>query len=132
LRLLAHDGFYTVTSDPVSVEIPTLPPSVAMLNPRDGSRMEVGSSLRLWGVVTQSSGEPIEPESARWLIDGEEVARGLDVFTVAPEDEGRHRCTLIVETYGETAEANVEFETVALPDEGRQGESEQFGSQEEV
>ena len=131
LRLLAHDGFFTVTSDPVSVEIPTLPPSVAILNPRDGSRMEVGSSLRLWGVVTRSSGEPVEPESARWLIDGEEVARGLDVFIAAP-DEGQHRCTLIVETYGETAEANVEFETVALPYESRQGESEQLGSQEEA
>jgi hypothetical protein len=114
LRLLAHDGFFTAASEPVSLEIPQRPPTAAILHPRDGSRMEAGSVLRLWGTGTNGSGRSAEPGFARWLIDGYEVARGLDVFVTAP-GEGKHRCTLIIEAGRDLAEATITFETVAVP-----------------
>jgi hypothetical protein len=62
----------------------------------------------------RSSGDPVDPDSARWLIDGEEVARGLDVFVTAP-DEGEHRCALIAEADGQTTERVAHFQTVSIP-----------------
>jgi hypothetical protein len=119
LRVLAHDGFFTTISDPVFIELPVRPPTVAILNPREGSRMEAGGTLRLWGVSARSSGDPVDPDSARWLIDGEEVARGLDVFVTAP-DEGEHRCALIVEADGQTTERVAHFQTISVPTEDRE------------
>jgi hypothetical protein len=85
--------------------------------------MEAGATLRLWGVSTRKSGDPVDPESARWLIDGEEVARGLDVYVTAL-DEGEHRCTLIVEADGETAETAAKFKTIRVPSEYREADLE--------
>jgi hypothetical protein len=116
LRLLAHDGFFTATSDPISVEIPLRVPTAAILDPRDGSRMEAGSPLRLWGIGTHGTGKLVEPGYARWLINGNEVARGLNVFVTAPS-EGKHSCTLIIEAGRESTEVTITFETVAVPHE---------------
>ena len=59
------------------------------------------------------SGRSAEPGFARWLIDGNEVARGFDVFVSLP-GEGKHRCTLIVELGAESAQATNTFECVAV------------------
>jgi hypothetical protein len=99
-----------------SVEIPLRVPTAAILDPRDGSRMEAGSPLRLWGIGTHGTGKLVEPGYARWLINGNEVARGLNVFVTAPS-EGKHSCTLIIEAGRESTEVTITFETVAVPHE---------------
>ncbi len=114
LRMLANDGFYTTTSDPVSVNIPPRSPSVAILYPRNNIELRINSTMRLQGVCTDSSGQPAAPESVAWLIDDKQVGTGLDVFVTAPP-EGKHRCTLKVVVNRETIEQTLEFKTVVLP-----------------
>jgi hypothetical protein len=51
VRLLLHDGFDTVVSEPPSVIIGELPPEVAILSPRDGEMVVRDGSVRLWGAA---------------------------------------------------------------------------------
>jgi hypothetical protein len=117
VQLLAHDGFSTAVSESVAIEIPARPPSVAILHPQDGRTLQAGGTLRLWGAATSGAGEPVNPERTRWLIDGQEVARGLDAWVVAPP-EGDHECTLVVED-GEPVTRTSRFRTVGPPPESR-------------
>jgi len=121
LRLLVHDGFYTAISKSVSIKVQPHLPSAAILTPRDGTTILVGRRFRLWGVATDTSGASVDPESVRWLIDGKELARGLDAFVTAPS-EGQHRCTLIVDANGKTVEQTHKFKTVTMPREDEQTE----------
>lgn len=114
VRLLVHDGFFTTISDPISIEIPSKPPSVAILYPKDNSKILAGGGLRLWGSAISSSGNPIEPSFAHWIIDDKEVARGLDVFIKAPE-EGEHNCILVVDYDTQVTEKKIRFRTIAIP-----------------
>jgi hypothetical protein len=95
VRLLLHDGFDTSVSDPVKVRIPSRGPDAAILSPQEGETLIVGRPLRLWGSGVAASGEPLTDEDARWLIDGKEVGRGLDVWTVVPE-VGDHVVSLVL------------------------------------
>jgi hypothetical protein len=114
IRLLASDGFYTATSDPIEVKVPVRPPSIVIFNPREGSKLQENSTLRLWGTGTHSSSKPVDPTSARWLIDDKEVAHGLDAFITAPK-EGEHTCTLIIEANGQTNKLSIKFQTLFIP-----------------
>ncbi len=109
--MLAHDGFYTATSRPISVRVPTRAPSADILYPRKDAMVQAGSTLRLWGDAAFSSNKPDKSNSARWLIDGKEVAHGLDAFITAPA-QGQHRCTLIVTAGGKKVEKTHTFKTV--------------------
>ena len=91
LRLLVHDGFYTTTSKPVPVRIPSAAPKCSILNPLDGTTILAGRRFRLWGAVTGMPDTSADSESVRWLIDGKEIARGLDIYVTAPP-EGQHHC----------------------------------------
>jgi hypothetical protein len=51
VRVLLHDGFDTVVSEPASVSVGELPPEVAILSPRDGEMVVRGGSVRLWGAA---------------------------------------------------------------------------------
>jgi hypothetical protein len=114
LRLLANDGFYTSMSEPIRIEVPQHPPSVVIFSPYEGRIMLENTTLRLWGTGANNSGKPIEATSARWIIDGKEVARGFDIFMAAPS-EGQHSCTLIVDSDGLTGQESTKFETLGLP-----------------
>jgi hypothetical protein len=114
LRLLVHDGFFTAVSAPVRVEIPGRPPSIGIVHPYDGGTLAAEGPLRLWGEVIDAAGQPLESVEARWLLDGEEVAQGLDAFGAAPA-AGEHRCTLIVTVDGQTLRESVRFRTLAIP-----------------
>ena len=72
--------------------------------------------MRLWAISADSRGEPVPDESGRWLLDGDEVETGLDVFVDAPKP-GKHRAALIVETREGRVEATATFTTVELPEE---------------
>ncbi len=96
-RLLASDGFDTAASDSVSVDMPVRPPTVSIIAPRDDETLQAAGVLRLWGAVTLDGRPAAEFDSARWLIDGNSVAEGLDVFVHAPP-AGRHIVDLVVNT----------------------------------
>ena len=115
VQVLAHDGFFTSTSEPNRVSVPPRSPAVTILHPQTGRTVAAGGTLRLWGVATSATTEPIDPERCRWLVDGEEVARGLDAYVAAPPP-GEHRCTLVVDVEPQ-GQADTVFATVEVPTE---------------
>jgi hypothetical protein len=114
LQVVAHDGFFSVASEPVALTLPTHPPIVSILHPREGSAVAAGGTLHLWAATTGGVGQVDEPDDYRWLVDGREVGRGLEVWMTAP-DAGEHRCTLRLEGDGERIQRTVPFKAVATP-----------------
>lgn len=96
LRLLVSDGFRTVTSELIVMTAPRRPLEPSILSPRDGQTILSPGTVRLWGTATMASGEAVSDEQARWLIDDQEVAKGLDAFVAAPRP-GEHRATLAIQ-----------------------------------
>lgn len=121
VRILLHDGFDTVVSEPASVIIGELPPEVAILSPRDGEMVVRGGSVRLWGAAMQQDGTPLgDGDTVVWLLDGDEVQRGLDTWLDAPAP-GVH--TLEVKV-GDSSRAAVTFRVVdPETDYGKEGSS---------
>jgi hypothetical protein len=110
-RLLAHDGFYSVTSVSRAVVLPPRPPTVSILHPQEGREVLSGGPMRLWGAVTNHDGTRVDDEACTWRVDGREVARGIDAFIEAPPP-GEHLCQLRVRGRDGRAEASVVFRTV--------------------
>ena len=110
-RLLAHDGFFTVTATSKPVKISGRPPAVSILHPQEGPVLLAGDPMRLWGTGSTTTGERIRPDQCGWRIDGKTVANGIDTFVDAPP-EGKHRCTLTVDSPQGKTEAEVTFQTV--------------------
>lgn len=95
LRLLASDGFDTEVSGHVSVQLPDRPPAVHILTPGDGEVLRPGGTLRLWGAATVNGRPAGGAGEARWLLDGEPVAEGLDALVRTPR-AGEHILELVV------------------------------------
>jgi hypothetical protein len=110
-RLLAHDGFHSVTRVSRPVVVPPRPPIVSILSPQAGRPFFAGAPLRLWGAITEDDGAPADPSAGEWLVDGRPVARGADVWIAAPAP-GAHRCTFIVRGRGGTARVEGELRTL--------------------
>jgi hypothetical protein len=70
-----------------------------------------GQPLRLWGSVFENLEPSSERVDARWYIDGEEVADGLDVYVAAPPG-GEHEVRLVVRT--ERGESDAVVRIVSL------------------
>ncbi len=113
LQVIAHDGFFSVPSEPVTVAVPERSPIVTILHPREGAAIAAGSTLRLWAAVT-GDGRETDSDDLRWLVDGREVGRGLEAWSMAP-DAGEHRCTLRLQGDREGTRRTVRFTTVANP-----------------
>ena len=58
--------------------MPERPPDVVILHPVDGHTYVAGQTVRLWASVAGAA--PDAAEQTVWLVDGKEVARGLDAF----------------------------------------------------
>jgi hypothetical protein len=116
VRMLISDGFYTATSRMLNVTVPRRPPEASILSPRDGQTFASPSPMRLWGVATDAKGVPVPDDAARWTVDDEDIAEGLDAFVAAPKP-GTHRATLTVKTREGTVETSVAFTTVELLEE---------------
>ena len=114
LQVVAHDGFFSVASEPVAQTLPTRPPVVSILHPREGSVIAAGGTLHLWAATTGGVGQVYEPDDYRWLVNGREVGRAVEVWTAAPE-VGEHRCTLRLEGHCERIQRTVLFKTVTPP-----------------
>jgi hypothetical protein len=114
IRLLASDGFFTATSQPMAITAPERPTPVSILSPRSGQTLTSPGSLRLWGIATSASGEAVQDEDARWLIDEREVATGLDTYVGTPP-RGDHRATLMIKGPEGSVASSVDFTVVELP-----------------
>jgi hypothetical protein len=85
LQVVAHDGFFSTYSEPVRVAVPDRPAEGVILHPVDGHTYVAGQTVRLWGSVAGASAEAVE--KAVWLVDGKEVARGLDAYVTLEAGE---------------------------------------------
>lgn len=117
LRLLAHDGFYTATSEPLAIELPDRAPEVAILHPRQGQTLSVDHAMQLAGSATDTSGMPIGSEALAWTLDGVAAGRGREVWSKAPA-EGEHELVLAVRSGGLESKAVVRFKTARLDPDG--------------
>lgn len=116
LQVVAHDGFFSSASRPVEVSSPGRAPVAMILHPVDGHTYAAGQTVRLWGSVSGPEGEAVASERAVWLLDGNEIARGLDAW--ATLDPGEHKLTLLVESEAGSAEATVVVLVRRLGQEG--------------
>jgi hypothetical protein len=127
IRLLVSDGFHTATSEPIALSAAPRRPEASILSPRDGQTVPTPGSLRLWG-LTASGGEDVPDELARWLIDGKQVATGLDVFVDTPAP-GDHTATLEIRDPEGEAVASVQFKVAELAvDRDEEARSQQAGA----
>ena len=110
LQLIAHDGFFSTTSDPAAVNIEGGDLAVAILSPVSDLPVRAGHPLRLWAAVSTRSGDHVGEVSLVWLIDGEEVGDAVDVWVAAPET-GEHEVTLEVRAEAGEATAQARFAT---------------------
>ena len=101
----------TSVSEPVSIEIPTSPPSVAIMHPYHHQTLQLGHPMQLHGLVFDQSGSPIEPEKCHWQLDGKELAQGLENYVPTPPP-GLHKVTLVVK--GKTGSNSAESEIMVI------------------
>ena len=73
LRLVAHDGFFSIPSKDVEIVVPKRVPEVSILHPRDGYTYKAGQTLRLWGAAIKASGRAVPSDHCVWTLDGEQV-----------------------------------------------------------
>lgn len=112
VQVIVSDGFYSTTSDSVSVEIPHRAPTGAILWPIEGATVHTDEPLRLWGTATASDGSALPADAMRWYLDGEAVGSGPELWVSLPEWEGEHRATLKVrDGHDQDVEVSVVFLT---------------------
>jgi hypothetical protein len=63
LRLLAHDGFHTATSDPVEIDVPVRAPLPAILYPADGESVAANAELEVVGSAVDQGGDPLDDDN---------------------------------------------------------------------
>lgn len=112
LQVMAHDGFHSTASKPLSITLPARPPQVAILHPQAGHNYQEGQPLRLWGSAT--SGEEGRGDEARatWLLGRKPIGEGLDAWTSLPA--GEHALTLRVEGAGGSTDTTIKVTVRAL------------------
>ena len=78
LQIVAHDGFFSSYSEPLAITVPDRAMEVVILHPVEGYTYAAGQSVRLLASVADAPSDV--GSDAVWLVDGKEVARGLDAF----------------------------------------------------
>jgi hypothetical protein len=96
VRVIVSDGFNTTESEPVSVDIPRYAPTAAILWPRDGATVFSDQPVRLWGLGTASDGRPVNPDDMHWVVDGQRVGSGADLWAALQDCDGNHEALLTV------------------------------------
>ncbi|WP_112238939.1 M66 family metalloprotease [Kribbella monticola] len=94
VQLMISDGFHTVVSDSVRVDVPWRAPDAAILAPASGATVRAGSLIRLWALASDASGRPLSGEQLRWELDGQPAGTGTEVFAELLDFEGDHRVVL--------------------------------------
>ena len=113
IQIVAHDGFYSQPSEPILIEVPAQVPDITILHPTLEQPLHEGGTMRLWAATT-GYGPDFEGDRYIWSVDGREVGRGLEAWTIAPA-AGSHECTLRCSGNGWRAERTTQFTTAAPP-----------------
>lgn len=104
VQALVSDGFHTVVSEPVEVDVPHRPPTATIHWPLDTAAVAATSAMRLWGSGMSASGGALPGDAHSWTIDGRAAGVGSDIWVTPPEREGEHLATLTVrDQHGETS-----------------------------
>lgn len=102
VQVIAHDGYFSTTSEPSALTLEGDDVVASILNPIPDLPVRAGHPLRLWAAVSTRSGEPLQDIRLTWNIDDETVGDALDIWVTAPPP-GDHQVTLQVTTEaGET------------------------------
>ncbi|ALN83700.1 penicillin-Binding Protein family protein [Lysobacter capsici] len=110
VRLIAHDGFHSGESEPVSVELPEREPVLAIVSPSDGTTYRVGRPMQLQANLTDSSGQPLPDDRLTWWLDGVQIGHGRERWLAAPT-EGRHELVVQAQQSKGVAKRTVKFMT---------------------
>ncbi len=103
VQIVAHDGFFSTHSKPIAITVPDRPAEAVILHPVDGYTYVAGQSIRLWASVVDAPENVAE--KAVWLVDGKEVARGLDAFVAL--EAGKRTVSLRLGDGGRAASVSV-------------------------
>lgn len=114
IRLIAHDGFHSTESEPMTVELPEREPLLSIVSPPDGMTFFVGQPMQLQGNITDSSGQPLHEERLNWWLDGVPIGRNRERWLSAPT-AGRHELILQAEWSKGTVRRTVTFTTEREP-----------------
>lgn len=109
VQVIVSDGFYSVTSEPIAVDIPQRPPTAAILWPAADATVRTDEPVRLWGIATASNGSALSAEDMRWYLDGEAVGAGPEVWATLADFDGEHEAKLRVREGDQWAEVSVVF-----------------------
>jgi hypothetical protein len=120
--LLAHDGFFTTRHVSRMVVLPRRAPVIAIMHPYEGDTLVEEQPLRLWVSASTCTAERVADRACRWLIDGHEVAHGVEVWIATP-GPGEHRCTVVVSDEEQRSEATVGFRVEGRRDLDRSHET---------
>ena len=102
VQALVSDGFHTVVSEPVEIDVPHRPPTATIHWPLDGAAVASSATMRLWGSGLSAGTEALPDDAHSWSIDGRPVGTGRDIWVAPPEADGEHLATLTVrDGYGE-------------------------------
>lgn len=111
-RVLAHDGFHTVSVGDAGVTVPAVKPAVAVLSPTKGQEVMAGHPLLLWLASVDQNGEPASDETCTWELDGKEIAKGSQAVIQAPA-AGRHTATAVLNSRAGRIGSTVTFVTTS-------------------
>ncbi len=73
--------------------------------------MVAGRLIRLWGSATDELSQLLPPEASRWLLNGQPLESGSDIFILAPAP-GEHIVTLQVRDRHGSTEVHHTFAVV--------------------
>jgi K319-like protein/HYDIN/CFA65/VesB family protein/ASPM-SPD-2-Hydin domain-containing protein/centrosomal CEP192-like protein len=69
VRVIANDGFHTVSQDSAPFAVPTKPPVVAILSPTDGQTIFAGSKISAEAEADDAEDGALDGESLQWSSD---------------------------------------------------------------
>jgi hypothetical protein len=105
--VLVSNGFHTVTSEPVEIDVPRRPPIATIHWPLDTATVAASTTMRLWGSGMSAGTDALPDQAHSWAIDGRPVGIGRDLWVTPPEAEGEHLAVLTVrDEHGETSASN--------------------------
>ena len=109
VRIIVSNGFLTSESRPLPVEIPRCAPSAAILWPSEGATVSNSEPLRLWGLGTASDGNAVNSNDLHWIVDGQRVGSGMELWATMQDYDGEHEAILTVHDGELSASARVVF-----------------------
>lgn len=84
-QILAQDGYACTAAETDELEHAPQAPSVAILTPTSGKMRHQGAQIQLRGCAAGDGVEALSERDYRWLIDGEEVGEGSDIWVTTPQ-----------------------------------------------